>query len=162
MASSTFRSNAERPRSGMSLPPPKPLRREPPAASPESFASSPSSASGEKPPSLSAKTFPSIRLSEDSQHVTIVAVVPGFSHEDLDVAVENDVLRITGRLRQQVPQNLPCVKKERLGGDFSRSIKLASDVLRSHTEARLENGVLTVKMRKCGPADRIAIPFRQP
>jgi HSP20 family protein len=114
-----------------------------------------------KPASLSAKTFPTIRLTEDPQHVTIVAVVPGFSHEDLDVAVENDVLRITGRLRQQIPQNMPSVKKERLASDFSRTIKLANDVLKSQTEARLEHGVLTVKMRKCGPTDRVAIPFRQ-
>jgi HSP20 family molecular chaperone IbpA len=154
MTSSTFRPNIERARSTTSLPPPKPLRGGSSSSSPP--------ASTEKPASLSAKTFPAIRLSEDPQHVTIVAVVPGFSHEDLDVALEKDVLRITGRLRQQVPQNLPCVKKERLASDFSRTIKLASDVLRSHTEARLEHGVLTVKMRKCGPADRIAIPIRQP
>lgn len=151
MASNTSRSPTDRSRLTASLAPPKPPRSVAPA-----------SPSAERSASVSAKTFPTIRFSEDAQHVTVVAVVPGFSHEDLDVAVENDVLRITGRLRQQVPQNLPCVKKERLAADFSRTIKLASDVLRSQTDAKLEHGVLTVRMRKCGPTDRIAIPVRQP
>jgi HSP20 family molecular chaperone IbpA len=110
----------------------------------------------------SARTFPTIRLSEDPRYVFIVAIVPGFAAEDLDVAVENDILRLTGRLKQQAPTNLPAVRKERRAVDFSRTIKLASDVLRSQTEARLEHGVLTVRMRKCGPNDRVSVPFRQP
>lgn len=94
--------------------------------------------------------------------MTIVAVVPGFSREDLELTVENDLLRITGREKKSVPHTLAAVRRERRTGDFSRTIKLANDVLPSHTEARLERGVLTVRLRKCGPNDRVSIPFRQP
>lgn len=140
MSSSSHRSLA-------SIPPPKPAKCGP---------------HSDRTSSVSARTFPTIRLSEDPQHVTIVAIVPGFATEDLDIAVENDVLRITGKLRPQAPHGLPSIRRERTATDFSRAIKLASDVLRSHTEAKLENGVLTVRMPKCGPTDRISIPFRIP
>jgi HSP20 family protein len=103
-----------------------------------------------------------MRLSEDVQHVTVVAIVPGFSIDDLDINVQSDVLCITGRLRRQAPASFTVVRKERRAADFSRSIKLASDIVRADTEARLEHGVLTVRMRKCSASDRAPIAVRLP
>jgi HSP20 family molecular chaperone IbpA len=112
------------------------------------------------PPESVSRTFPTIRLSEDARHITVVAIVPGFSAEELDIAVEGDVLRLTGHRSRQVPASLTVVHKGRRTADFSRTIKLASDILRAETGARLDHGVLTLRMRKCSATDRAPIAVR--
>ncbi|HET9934650.1 MAG TPA: Hsp20/alpha crystallin family protein [Polyangiaceae bacterium] len=118
------------------------------------------------PASASAATkrqsFPRIHIQEEDEHVVVLAVVPGFTREDLRIDVQRDVLALSGRVRCQVPQGFTALQKGRTHEDFSRHIKLMTDVSRGETEARLERGVLTVRMRKHTAALRTPIPVRVP
>lgn len=89
----------------------------------------------------------------------IHALVPGVQLEDLDIAVEedNDIVTIQGkRLRPAETRNakdsskknedLDYVRQELAWGPFYRQIILPQEVNVNGVEARLNKGVLTIKL----------------
>ena len=108
----------------------------------------------------SPSSFPAVRLAESKDYVTVWAVVPGFAESDLDITLANDVLCVSGRHRSDVPGGFTAQHRGRRIGDFSREIKLLNEVAWEDTEARLERGVLTIRLRKDAPSSRPPIPIR--
>lgn len=111
-------------------------------------------------PRMGSSTFPALRLSETHDHLTLVALVPGFSEADLSVTLCKDVLCVEGRCSSAAPRDFHALYRHRRSTDFRTEIKLLSDVAWSETEARLERGVLTIRLRKDVPAARSSIPIR--
>jgi HSP20 family protein len=109
---------------------------------------------------LASNSFPALRLTETQDHMTVVALVPGFSETDLDVTLVKGVLCLSGRCSSGVPRDFSAVHRGRRVGDFKSEIKLRADVACSDTEALLERGVLTIRMRKDAPSSRSSIPIR--
>jgi HSP20 family protein len=105
-------------------------------------------------------SFPAVRLTETQDYVTIVALVPGFRESDLDITLVKDMLCLSGRCSSGVPRDFSAVHRGRRSGDFKTEIKLLADVAWSDTEAHLERGVLTIRLRKDAPASRSIIPIR--
>jgi len=92
--------------------------------------------------------------------MTVVALVPGFSESDLNITLAKDVLCVSGSYNAGAPRDFTAVHRGRRAADFKTEIKLLSDVVWSETEAHLERGVLTIRMRKDVPAARSLIPIR--
>ena len=90
------------------------------------------------------------------------AVVPGFAETDLDITLAKDVLCIAGRQRAAVPGGFTVRHRGRRSADFRSEIKLLNEVAWDHTEAHLERGVLTIRLRKDAPSSRPPIPIRLP
>jgi HSP20 family protein len=112
-------------------------------------------------PSLKpSSSFPAIRLTESRDYVTVTAVVPGFAESDLDITLAKDVLSISGRHRAEVPAGFSALHQSRRATDFRSEIKLLNDVAWDDTEARLERGVLMIRLRKDAPSSRPPIPIR--
>lgn len=109
---------------------------------------------------LGSSSFPPLRLSETHDHLTLVALVPGFSEAELNITLSKDVLCVAGRCSPVAPRDFHAVSRGRRAADFRTEIKLLSDVAWSDTEARLERGVLTIRLRKDAPAARSPIPIR--
>ncbi|MES1178497.1 MAG: Hsp20/alpha crystallin family protein [Myxococcales bacterium] len=107
-------------------------------------------------------SFPALRLTESKDYVTVQAVVPGFAESDLDITLANDVLCIAGRQRAVVPGGFTARHRGRRGSDFRSEIKLLNEVAWDDTEAHLERGVLTIRLRKDAPSSRPPIPIRLP
>jgi HSP20 family molecular chaperone IbpA len=70
------------------------------------------------------------------------------------------VLCVTGTCGTGAPLDFTPVHRGRRAAGFKREIKLLADVVWSETEARLERGVLTIRMRKDVPEARALIPIR--
>ena len=111
---------------------------------------------------MASSSFPALRLSETRDHMTVVALVPGFSRADLDITVVKDLLTIAGRCSSGVPGNFSALQRGRRGADFKSEIKLVADAVWSESDAWLERGVLTVRLRKDAPSARSIIPIRLP
>jgi HSP20 family molecular chaperone IbpA len=107
-----------------------------------------------------ANPFPSLRWLETREHVTVVAIVPGFARKDLEITLKKDLLSIAGHLSGQVPSGFVARQQSRKGSHFRRELKLSSEVTWSDTHAHLERGVLTIQLRKDLPASRPSIPIR--
>jgi HSP20 family protein len=107
-----------------------------------------------------SSSFPPVRLSESKDYVTVSAVVPGFAENDLEITLVKDVLSIAGHHRPEVPGGFSPLQRGRRSADFKSEIKLLNEVAWDDTEAHLERGVLTIRLRKDAPSSRPPIPIR--
>lgn len=90
-----------------------------------------------------------IDMHQTESDIVIKSTIAGVRPEDLDVAINNDMIIIKGERRSedQVPQE-NYYYQECYWGPFSRSIVLPVDILPEKAEAALKNGILTVKLPK--------------
>jgi HSP20 family molecular chaperone IbpA len=107
-----------------------------------------------------SSSFPALRLTEAREHMTVVALVPGFGEDDLDIVLDKDVLRISGRCPSGAPRDFSAIHRGRRAIDFQSEIKLLADVAWIAPEVALERGVLTVRLHKDLPESRPSIPIR--
>lgn len=100
-------------------------------------------------PSRLGNFVPAMDLSETPDAYIVELVVPGMKAEDLNVTFENGSLTISGEVKQtEESKNRNYHRAERRYGRFSRCITLPSTVRGDAIEARLENGILTLRVPK--------------
>ena len=96
------------------------------------------------------KSFvPALDLSETPEAFLVEASVPGLKAEDLNITVENNVLTISGEVRQNNETNERNYHRiERRYGSFQRTVSLPNTVKADAISASLENGVLHLNIPK--------------
>ena len=103
---------------------------------------------------LDGQTFGDTDIQDTDKYLIVKLDIPGVKKEELKVSIlENDVLRVTGRREEEQNNNFSSsnaryVRAERRHGTFDRQVKLPVPVSNTGTEARYENGVLTVRVLK--------------
>jgi len=102
---------------------------------------------GGVPSVVRAREYPSIRLYENNDTIEVTAIVPGITSEDLEVKLVDNNLLIEGKKNDENTDNV-YIRRERLFGSFSRTIKLPYRVDAGKIKAELKNGILTVKLEK--------------
>lgn len=86
------------------------------------------------------------------------STVAGVSPEDLDIAINGDLLTIRGsRLSNREVKEDDWFHRECYWGAFSRSIILPLDVEADKAEASIKHGVLEIRIPVRGEGRRIAI-----
>lgn len=79
--------------------------------------------------------------------------LPGFRSEDIEVTLENNVLTISGEKKLERENNESDYRLfERRYGRFQRSFTVPPTVRADATQARYENGVLTLRLPKAEEA----------
>jgi HSP20 family protein len=103
--------------------------------------------------------IPCTDVYETEDALTVVMEMPGVDRGSLDVALENDVLRVEGRIDFSKYQELEPVYTEYNIGHYTRSFSLSSKVDQERIGAQLEDGVLTLTLAKAAEARprRIAV-----
>jgi HSP20 family protein len=92
---------------------------------------------------------PAFEVKETSDAFVLRADVPGVAEADLDVAVHNGVLSVTGsRAAEDRKEGESYAIYERQYGSFSRSFALPDLADGERIEAKLDNGVLTLTVAK--------------
>ncbi len=95
--------------------------------------------------------LPAMDIEETSDKIRLTLEVPGVSPEDLEIAVENNVLTVSGekRFRRESGNDRDSSHLiERRYGRFERSVMLPETVDADSIAAHFENGVLTVELPK--------------
>jgi HSP20 family molecular chaperone IbpA len=100
--------------------------------------------------------MPNTDIYETDEALTIVMEIPGVEKKDLDVHLENDVLRIEGRLDFGKYEGLEPLYTEYNVGHFARAFTLSSKIDQQQITAKVEDGVLTLTLKKA----REAMPRR--
>lgn len=90
---------------------------------------------------------PFIDVRANENEVAFVCDVPGMKQEDLEVTVENRVLTLKGTRRFESKED-EQVMLGRAYGAFKRSFTLPDYVDDSNLDARLADGVLTIRIPK--------------
>lgn len=81
--------------------------------------------------------------------IVIKSTIAGVKPEDLDVAINNDMVTVKGERKNE--EDVPdrnYYYQECYWGPFSRSILLPVDILAEKSEASLKNGILTIRLPK--------------
>lgn len=90
-----------------------------------------------------------IDVYQTDDDIIIKSTIAGVNPEDLDVAINNDMLTIKGERKFEDEVNEEnFYYQECYWGTFSRSVVLPVDVIAEKIEASLKNGILTIKLPK--------------
>lgn len=85
---------------------------------------------------------------ETDETLTVVMEMPGVEKQDLNVALENNVLRVDGRIDFSKYEGMEPVYTEYNVGHFTRSFTVSSKIDQERISAQLEDGVLTLTLPK--------------
>jgi HSP20 family protein len=83
---------------------------------------------------------PSVKVDSDTHSTTLQLDVPGLAKDQLNITLEDDVVRITSK--DDAPRS------------FKAAYRLAETIDAATSSAALENGVLNVKLGKLAPVSR--------
>jgi HSP20 family protein len=103
--------------------------------------------------------IPYADIYETDEALAVVMEMPGVEKKDLAVDLENDVLRVDGRIDFTKYKDMEPVYAEYNVGHYARSFTLGGAVDREKISASLEDGVLTLTLPKAKHAQprKIAI-----
>ena len=103
--------------------------------------------------------IPSADIFETEDALVVVMEVPGVEKKDLQVSLENDVLRIEGRIDFSKYDGLDPLYTEYNVGHYSRAFTLSSKIDQQQISAEVADGVLKLTLKKASEAmpRRIAI-----
>ena len=91
---------------------------------------------------------PATNILENTKDFVIEVSLPGFSKEDVQISVENDVLKIKSSKKQEKESNYRYSRKEFSTFAFEKSFRLDESVETEKIEAKFENGILYLTLPK--------------
>jgi len=91
-----------------------------------------------------------VDVKDCDDHYELQAELPGVSKKDIKVEVEDDKVTISAETQKvsEEKKNEKVVRSERYYGWLSRSVKLDHAITREGSEAKYDNGVLTLTLPK--------------
>ncbi len=102
-----------------------------------------------RPAEMDAPRALPVDVREQDEAYLLTAYVPGLKSEDLNIQILEDTLTIEGEYGQHEGQALLC---ELPAGLFRRSLRLPAQLDAEKAEAKIENGVLTLRIPKAESA----------
>ncbi|MEP7135209.1 MAG: Hsp20 family protein [Chloroflexota bacterium] len=92
-----------------------------------------------------------VNIREEEDAYLLSSLVPGLKAEDLNIQVLDDVVRIEGEYQYQADENEYLVR-ELPSGSFTRTLRLPSAIEADSVEAKIADGILTLKLPKAESA----------
>ena len=106
-------------------------------------------------PESTGNWIPAINVEESADELLLTAELPGMREEDVNVAIENNILTIRGEKREEREEGGEGHRYhvwERRYGSFHRNLTLPRSVEADAIEAEFDSGVLTVRLPKAPEA----------
>lgn len=96
---------------------------------------------------------PPVDIQETEEGYRLTAELPGLTKEDIQITLEDTVLRLSGERKFEKNANKDSYHRiERVYGTFTRAFTLPSQVNGDGVKASFENGVLTLLVPKAEQA----------
>ena len=96
--------------------------------------------------------MPTTDIFETEDALTVVMEVPGVNNEAVDISVENQVLKIEAKIDPSKYDGMEPLYTEYNVGHFARSFTLSNKIDQEQISAKLEDGVLTLTLKKAKEA----------
>ena len=97
----------------------------------------------------SREHFLNVNVRDEEDSFVISALVPGLKAEDLNIQVLEDVVRIEGEFRANEEEYL---LQELPSGAFHRVLRMPAEINADKVEAKITDGVLTLRLPKAESA----------
>ena len=99
------------------------------------------------------KTFPPYDIAKIGEnHYSIVMAVAGYSDNDIDISVEKDQLKISGKIANDDAEEKVYLHQGIAKRSFERKFQLADYMLVN--DAKLVNGLLTIAIERKVPEEK--------
>ena len=90
-----------------------------------------------------------VNIREEDDAYLLSSLVPGLKAEDLNIQVLDDVLRIEGEYKADESEYL---LRELPSGSFTRTLRLPAAIEAESVEAKIADGILTLRLPKAESA----------
>ena len=90
-----------------------------------------------------------VNIREEDDAYVLSSLVPGLKAEDLNIQFLDDVVRIEGEYKQDENEYL---LRELPSGSFTRTLRLPAAIEADSVEAKIADGILTLKLPKAESA----------
>ncbi len=107
-----------------------------------------------------ASRMPALDLRETAQHYNVQVDLPGIAKEDVKVTIDGKRIAIEAAARSETPaaEGERQLVRERSASAFARRFTLPIEVDEAASQAKMENGVLSLTLvKKVKPASQLAI-----
>ena len=88
--------------------------------------------------------FPPINVFQQGHDILAVIELPGVDKNDLQVQAKNNTIRISGRKAVTYPEGVSLNRRERMRGEFDRTITLPVQIDADHIKAEYRDGILAL------------------
>ena len=104
--------------------------------------------------------IPNTDIYETDEALTVLMEMPGVEKDNISVNLENDVLRVKGQIDFSKYQEMEPVYTEYNVGHYARAFTLSDKIDQNEIGAELNNGVLTLTLKKAKEARPRRIEIR--
>jgi HSP20 family protein len=87
-------------------------------------------------------------VTDEKDAFVIYATIPGLNAEDLEIEIVNNSVEIRGEFKQDDEDDVKFLRRERPTGSFSRFLRFGIKLDAGKAEAKLDNGILTLRVPK--------------
>jgi len=94
------------------------------------------------------QSYPKVDVIDAGIEALIEAELPGMTKDEIKIKVNDDVLTISGEKRKTSEDDKVYLKRELKRSSFSRSFRFSEDYDLKSVEAKFENGILTLSVKK--------------
>ena len=95
---------------------------------------------------------PTADIYETNDALTVILEMPGVEKNNVDVRVEDDILRVNGQLDLSKYKGLVPLYTEYNIGNFSRNFRISNKIDQNKIVAELQDGVLRLTLPKADEA----------
>ena len=97
--------------------------------------------------------FPLVNVFRQGDDFVVVAELPGINKDDLNVQIQQKQLRLAGTKSIEFEEGVSVHRRERLGGNFDRTITFPVAVDAENAKAEYSDGVLKLHIPR-SPAEK--------
>jgi HSP20 family protein len=89
-------------------------------------------------------SYPPINVFEQGEDLVAIVEIPGVDKAELNIQSKNNTIRISGRKKVAYPEGVSAHRRERLWGDFDRTIAVPMQIDPDGIRAEYEDGLLAL------------------
>jgi len=97
-------------------------------------------------------SWPRLQVFDAGANLVVTAEVPGMTEKELDVALQDGVMTLSGERAPLAPEGYAVHRRERPALRFSRSVALPVKIDADRTTASVKDGILTITLAKAPEA----------
>lgn len=91
---------------------------------------------------------PGVNIMENEDAFSIQMALPGFSKEDINIDLDENVLKVSGRKNAEESKDIQYWRKEFLQGEFEKQFIVPDSVDTDKISGSMEEGVLNLTLPK--------------
>jgi HSP20 family protein len=98
-------------------------------------------------------SYPPVNVFRRDDDFVVIAEIPGIAKSDLDIQVRGSTLRLSGSKNVNYADNASVHRRERLAGQFDRSVSLPVAIEADKVRAEYHDGILALFL-PCAESDK--------